>query len=174
MNVLDISITRDELALIPISLDNKEDVFREFTDDITRYMFPSPSENIDGVEAFIGQSISKMKSNKDIQLVLINTTTQEFLGCVGLHNIDTGTPEFGLWVKESAHGNRYGRRAIHMLYDFACVNFDFLSIKYPVDRDNIPSRRIPESLGGTIVKEYEEISTSGHILHLVEFMIPIK
>ena len=42
---------------------------------------------------------------------------------------------------------------------------------YPVDRRNIPSRRIPESLGGVVKEEYEKENRSGKILDLVCYHI---
>ena len=38
---------------------------------------------------------------------------------------------------------------------WALANLEFEYIKYPVDEDNHPSRRIPEALKGVIASEYE-------------------
>ena len=172
MDLMKIVLEDGDLRLRPIRINDKDDIFREFTTEITRYMTPMPSENIDGVINFINGAIKRIMEGSNIQLVLENAQTNEFYGCFGLHHVDRTTPEFGLWLKKGAHGHGYGRKSIHMLYDFATRNFDFDFIYYPVDRDNIASRRIPESLGGTIFKEYSKLNMAGNTLNIVEYHIP--
>ncbi len=58
MNLQNIIIETERLKLIPISLEYKEVIFREFTDSITRYMFPQPPNDISETESFIKQSIA--------------------------------------------------------------------------------------------------------------------
>ena len=47
--------------------------------------------------------------------------------------------------------------------------FDYLI--YPVDRANIPSRKIPESLGGIIFEEKKTKTMSGGVLDEVVYKI---
>ena len=61
--------------------------------------------------------------------------------------------EPGIWLKKDAHGKRYGREAIRIVSNRAVDNLDFDYLVYPVDRDNIPSRKIPESMGGLVFEE---------------------
>jgi RimJ/RimL family protein N-acetyltransferase len=42
---------------------------------------------------------------------------------------------------------------------------------YPVDRENIPSRKIPESLGGRIEAEYRFMNQSGRELDLLVYHV---
>ena len=44
-------------------------------------------------------------------------------------------------------------------------------IKYPVDRANSASRRIPESLGAKVEDEYDRITPDGRTLNNVEYRI---
>lgn len=44
-------------------------------------------------------------------------------------------------------------------------------IRYPVDRANGPSRKIPESPGAEIEDEYGTITPDGRILNTVEYRI---
>lgn len=172
MDLLKINLVSKGLRLRAIKLSDKEDIFCEFTKEITKYMFPMPSESIDGVVSFIKGSLKRMSEGSNIQLVLEDSTSHEFYGCVGLHNMDNKTPEFGIWLKKGIHGHGYGKESIHMLYEFVLKNFNFDYILYPVDRDNIASRKIPESLGGVLKKEYNEETQSGSILNIVEYHVP--
>lgn len=171
---MNISIQTDRLSLVPVSRDYAQDIYREFTKEITTFMYPKPADKIEETYKFIDESIVKNNAGKQLQIVILDKKSKEFLGCGGLHEIDTRTPELGIWIKKSAHGNRYGREAIAGLEKWAQENLDFDYIKYPADKRNISSRKIPESLGGVIAREYKQKNLSGNELDEVEYRIPKK
>jgi [ribosomal protein S5]-alanine N-acetyltransferase len=103
--------------------------------------------------------------------VILKKENNEFLGCVGAHHIDTKTPEFGIWIKKSTHGNGYGKDSVYALKKWADINIDYEYLLYPVEAENYPSRRIPESLDGKIFREYDKINMSGKNQHLLEYRI---
>jgi RimJ/RimL family protein N-acetyltransferase len=107
----------------------------------------------------------------NLQAVVLDKDDGSFLGCAGIHNIDTGTPEFGIWIKKSAHGNSYGKEAIIALKKWADENLDYEYLLYPVTEENYASRRIPEFLGGIVVREYDETNMSGNLQHILEYRI---
>ena len=114
-------------------------------------MFPRPAEKIEETLTFIASSLTGMRKGWDLVLVIIKKDNDEFLGCCGFHGKGKPrTPEIGIWVKEEAHGNKYGREAIHALTSWAVRNIDFDYVIYPVDKANVASRKIPESLGGIV------------------------
>ncbi|WP_299947866.1 GNAT family N-acetyltransferase [uncultured Microbulbifer sp.] len=166
-------IPGDTVQLVSVSEKFAEAIFREFTEEITRYMIPSPAKSISEIHDFIARSTEGM--NNQQELVLAITSTQEtFMGCVGLHARGHGcTPELGVWVKKSAHGNGYGRLAVSSLFRWALENIVFEYAIYPADRSNIPSRKIPESLGGRIFKEAIVTTASGRTLDEVIYKIPV-
>jgi hypothetical protein len=47
MNLMDIMIDTERLLLKPITLIYAEDIFKEFTWEITKYMYPKPAEKIE-------------------------------------------------------------------------------------------------------------------------------
>ncbi|MEH2435865.1 MAG: GNAT family N-acetyltransferase [Nostoc sp.] len=81
------------------------------------------------------------------------------------------TPELGIWLKKSAHGHGFGREAIHVLKDWVDKNLEYNYLSYPVDKRNIPSRKIAESLRGKIFREFQQINKSGYLLDEVEYRI---
>ncbi|OKH51519.1 GNAT family N-acetyltransferase [Calothrix sp. HK-06] len=176
MNLLKIKIVTNRLLLKPIAMQYKSEIFKEFINEIAIYMTPRPAIDIFETESFINESITGLTEGSNLQLVIIKKDTQEFLGCTGIHNLKAKAPslhpEFGIWLKKSAHGNCYGLETIHALKEWAEENLDFDYLIYPVDRNNYPSRRIPERLGGIIVKQYDKQSLSGNTLHLLEYKIP--
>lgn len=157
--------------LIPVSLDFTKQIFEEFTPDITTFMYPQPSNDISHIEKWIKSAIEKVRNGEDLQTVILNKVTGEFLGCAGLHSINTDTPELGIWIKKSAHGHGFGQEAIAVLVKWAEQNLNYKYLKYPVDKRNIPSRKIPESLGGIIEDEYKKPNQKGQILDEVEYRI---
>jgi ribosomal-protein-alanine N-acetyltransferase len=171
MDTTNITIETKNLFIRTISLADKDDIFKEFTDEITTHMFPKPADNIEETIDFIQTSIKENKEGSNFQIVILNKETKEFLGCGGIHHIDQKTPELGIWIKKSAHGNGYGKEAVIGLKEWADANLDYEYLLYPVDAQNLASKRIPEFFGGKIAREYQEINMSGNKLNLQEYRI---
>ncbi len=94
------------------------------------------------------------------------TETGQFSGVCAIHGKEPGvTAEFGIWLKKSSQGKKLGREAITRLVQWARANVVLSGLVYPVDRDNIPSRKIAESLGGIVVAEGQRTSLSGTSLN---------
>ena len=170
--LLDIEIISNRLLLKSISLAYKKQIFETFTEDITTYMYPTAAKNIAQTASFIKSSLEGMKNEHELTLVILKKDTQEFLGCAGIHRINSKHPEFGIWLKKTAHGNGYGLEAIVAIKNWCEENLDCEYFTYPVDEENYPSRRIPEKLGGEIIRTYQKRNLSRRILNLVEYRIP--
>jgi len=69
---------------------------------------------------------------------------------VGLHNTSAAEPEMGIWIKESQHGYGYGREAVAAVISFAAA-IRQAGIRVSVVERNGASRRLAESLGGSVV-----------------------
>jgi len=171
MNYLKLTIETERLKLIPVEGQYREEAFREFTSEITTYMYPKPLRMIEELDARTASVIEDMKLGKEYEFYVIDKNTEEFVGRGGLHNADTKIPEFGIWIKKSAHGNGYGKEAIHGLKKWADQNLAYDYITYPVDKRNIASRKIPESLGGEVKREFKQINMAGNELDEVEYWI---
>jgi RimJ/RimL family protein N-acetyltransferase len=110
---------------------------------------PAPS-----LEAFapIWQGwIPKMRAGTDASFAVRYRPSLEFLGAAGVHNVDAAEPEVGIWIKQSRHGYGYGREAVATIVAFAANVLGKRAMVYPVVEQNGPSRRLAESLGGTII-----------------------
>jgi ribosomal-protein-alanine N-acetyltransferase len=153
------------------SYDNE--IFQEFTTDITHFMTPQPCKTREEFD-LVRKQFAEQRANKtDILFVILKKESGEFLGCCGIHaGKDSRVPHVGLWIKKGAHGHGYGREAIRTLVQYASENLVVEGFMYPVDRRNMPSRKIPESLGGSIVDEIKVMSMSGRELDEVVYHIP--
>ena len=174
MNTQNIIIETERLILKPITLDYKEDIFREFTPEITEYMFPKSAEKIEEIIELIEKSIKENKEGSNFQVVILNKETKEYLWNAGLHEINTKTPELGIWIKKLAHGNAYWKEAMIGFKNWVDKSLDYEYIIYPVVDVNYASKRIPEFLGGKIAREYDKKNMSGKMLHFLEYRIYSK
>ncbi len=165
-------IETERLRLVPIEEAHAPDIFREFTEDVTRYMFPKPAENLEETLSFIRDSQRRMADGANLQLVILLKATGDFLGCCGLHGEGkVRTPELGIWLKKSAHGNGYGLEAIRGLVEWAREHLILDALTYPVDHRNAPSRKIPESLGARVVGEQQDTGQAGNRLELLVYRL---
>ena len=171
-DLLSLTIESDRTKLLIIDNKFENDIFREFTAEVTTYMIPSPPENIEGTRDFIAASRRGIEAGYNLQFVVVSKKTGEFLGNCGLHGENkVKTPEIGIWLKKDAHGKGYGREAVCTLVDWSRKNINLNYFIYPVDRKNIPSRKIPESLGGKIFQEYRVKTPAGKTLDIVVYKI---
>lgn len=181
-NLATVTIETERLLLVPITMQYVEEIFKEFTPEITTYMFPKSTDNISETETFINNATQNMWQWKELQIVILDKTTKEFLWCWGIHIKNSRAPEPGIRIKKSAFGKKIGREAVAGLADRAQKNLDFDYLFYPVDKNNIPSRKIAESLWGIVQKDEcgNEIVTEketldvGRKIHCVEYRIPKK
>ncbi len=158
MKLNDVIIKTKRLKLVPINESHIMDVYKYFTIDITQYMYPQSTGHIEDTEKFISDSMKGLAAGTNLQMVILKAETDEFIGCVGLHNVGSDDPELGVWIKKKAHSNGYGMEAIRGVIAWAKENLEFDHLKYPVDKHNMASRRIPLTLGGKFVKGYRMLN----------------
>ena len=171
-----ILIQTDRLTLQPIDVQFSEPVFHSFTPAVTKFMVPESSAKIEETNAFILASMENMHRGEELVCAILRRPSHEFLGVCGLHGRKTpATPELGIWIKEGAHGGHLGREAVQGLADWASRELALDYFIYPVDRHNVPSRKIAESLGGEVYKELL-VSRSGgrEPLDEVVYRIPVR
>ncbi len=171
MNLLSVIIESERLKLVPTSDKYAQDIFKEFSDELTVLMYPKPAKKIEETLSFINISRRAMEKGEQLQVVILNKLTNEFIGHGGVSKFNTDTPELGIWIKKSAHGHKYGREAVKSLKEWIDKNKSYKYIIYPVDSRNIPSRKIAESLGGVIEDEYKKKNMAGNMLDEVEYRI---
>jgi RimJ/RimL family protein N-acetyltransferase len=83
--------------------------------------------------------------------VIRRLDNRECLGMASLEDADSVSPELGLWLKESAHGQGFGREVVAALVQWGHATLGKGSFVYPVAVQNTASRRIAENLHGEII-----------------------
>ncbi|HUD11425.1 MAG TPA: GNAT family N-acetyltransferase [Candidatus Saccharimonadia bacterium] len=170
-NLANTTIQTERLKLIPVVPKYAPSIFQEFTPVLTTYMFPKAPTTIDDTMQFITTSEAQLKSGEAFNVTILHRVTGEFLGGGGISSLNTNAPELGIWIKLAAHGHKYGREAVHGLKDWAREHLTYDYLIYPVDRRNTASRKIAESLGGIVKKDYPRQTQSGSKLDIVEYHI---
>ena len=173
-DLANLKIEGERVRLVSITQAYAQDIFTEFTSDITTYMLPKPADAIEETRVFIRASLEAFSEANNIQLVILDKQTDEFLGCCGLHGRgDVKNPELGIWLKRSVHAQGLGREAVRTLAFWAQARMRLEGFIYPVDKRNGPSRKIPISLGGIIVEARTEEGMAGNLLDEVVYRIPV-
>ncbi|MFZ1012245.1 MAG: GNAT family N-acetyltransferase [Terracidiphilus sp.] len=144
-----IVIQSPRLQLSQFQMMDTQDVFGWITPAVARFMPwepPSWSEYVTRCE----KRVQAAEPNK-FSFVIRGLDNSECLGMASLEDADSVSPELGLWLKESAHGQGFGREVVAALIDWGHATLGKESFIYPVAIQNIASRRIAENLHGKII-----------------------
>lgn len=163
-----IKIKTERLILQPVEDSYTDDILKYFTSDVTRYMPFNPQGNRQDIVTFVEESKRTLLQNTDLVMVALDANG-DFIGCCGIHNITAESIELGLWLKKDSQGNGLGTEIIKALIEFLENNFTFKYILYPVDEENIASKKIPEKLGFNPVKKYTKYKNPHTDLTILEY-----
>ncbi len=172
MDLSQVYIDTERLSLVPITIRYAKLIFDEYREPVTAYMNHGAPESLEILEARIKEREIEMKKGIMLFMAVLLKESGEFLGCFALEDLDQQHPEMGGWLKQSAHGNRYGQEAAATLKKWAEANLEYGHIVWPCAAMNVSSRKVAESLGGTVQREYEKTTASGNVWPYVEYWIP--
>lgn len=175
LDLTHVEIVSEQVVLSSILPIHSDDILKEFNQDITRYMVPAPLTSLSQVMHFIGTVNQFKRENKALILAVLHPITRAFYGIVALvSRTDKTTPELGIWIKASVHGNKFGTYAIHAISAWAQHAILAEHLIYPVDKRNVASRKIAESLGGEIIEERLTNKEDGGVLDEVVYEINVS
>jgi RimJ/RimL family protein N-acetyltransferase len=167
-----VKLVSERLSLRAFTPADASEIFDAASPTITRFMTWDPSPSIEAFAGVWRQWLPRMTAGTDLHLVIRLRSTDEFLGVAGVHRIGSPEPEVGIWVKEAAHGLGYGRESIAAIVKWAPAHTSATAFIYPVVEQNHRSRRLAESLHGTIVGARELRKSNGVVLDEVVYRIP--
>ncbi len=166
-----IQLEGEKLLCKTVCMEYAEDICKNFTAKVTKWMWPSAPKTQAQINQHILEQQEAMSKGEELALLVLKKETQEFLGYIAIHALNTATPEMGIWLKEEAHGQGYGFEALSLLKNWANENLSFDYLKYPVEKNNIASQALSEKLGGKVEAEYIKKSEDGRILDEVEYRL---
>ncbi len=147
LNLPDTILETKRLILHPISRRYLYEIFQNFTPEIAEYLETQPTGDMNDTQVFIDVAQKKMNNGTEMQYVVILKDTHKFVGCAGLHHINT-IPEPGLWLIKDVWGNGYGFEIVSGIKAFADKYLDYEYLYYQVVKQNHASKRIAEKLNG--------------------------
>ncbi len=150
MNWNEIEITAPKLYLKPFTSLDADETFKCITTTLTKYMSWDPPQSRDDFDQTWRKWLPAIQNGTDLVFVIRSVINDEFLGLAGLHQTQSKTPELGIWIREDRHCLGFGLEAVKSVAAWASSHFHYEHFIYPVAIDNQPSRKIAESLGGTI------------------------
>ncbi len=161
------------LLLVPIDLRFEKDVYTNFTSDITSYMLPDTPQKLEDTKRFIQSSMQSRIDKKEFVYAICHKEDQRFIGCCGLHALQSDLPELGIWICKEEHGHKYGLEAIKGLLGLA-KRLQYKEVAYPVDYRNIASAKIPQYFQAKKLPQQKIMySQSGNKLYLDTYIINV-
>lgn len=164
-----VRLTGQKLLCQPLSIEYAEAICKNFTAKIAKWMWPSAPKTQAQINQHIFEKQQAISKGEELALLVLKKESLEFLGYIAIHELNTTTPEMGIWLKEEAHNQGYGFEALTLLKNWANENLSFDYLKYPVEKNNIASRALAEKLGGKVESEYIKKSESGQMLDELEY-----
>jgi RimJ/RimL family protein N-acetyltransferase len=137
------------LQLTQFQMMDAQEIFGCITPAIAKFMPwepPSWSEYVTRCEKRV-----QAREPDKFSFVIRRLENRECLGMASLEDADSVSPELGLWLKESVHGQGFGREVVAALVEWGHATLGKTSFIYPVAVQNTASRRIAENLHGEII-----------------------
>jgi RimJ/RimL family protein N-acetyltransferase len=146
-----VEIRSQRLRLRLFTAADAEEVFAAITPAITHFMQWEPPRSTQDFAEVWRAWLAPIVDGSDLHFVVRSAVEDRCLGLVGLHAATTERPELGIWIREDSQGKGLGREAVAAVAEWACETLDPECFEYPVAEMNLASRKVAESLGGTVV-----------------------
>ncbi|MBN9217411.1 MAG: GNAT family N-acetyltransferase [Mesorhizobium sp.] len=146
-----VEIRSERLRLKLFTAADAEEVFTAITPAITRFMqWEAPRSAAEFAKVWRSW-LAPIVDGSDLHFVVRSLADHRCLGLVGLHAAKTQCPELGIWIREDSQGRGIGGEAVAAVAEWAIEHLDPECFEYPVAEMNIASRKVAESLGGSVV-----------------------
>lgn len=172
------SIVGARVILRPVRLDDAEAIVALANDPILRekLSFFSFFQNPPTIESEINYLERMIKSETDLMMVMESKEIHQFIGTVGLHELDwwNDNCRFGIIIFNKIFwGNGYAKESADLILDFAFSRLEINKIYLTPRLDNTRLIQIYEKLGfkpeGVLRQEYKV--RSGQYLNLLRMSI---
>ncbi|ENX35415.1 hypothetical protein F889_01084 [Acinetobacter colistiniresistens] len=154
------------LDLFVFQMDDLVDIYPCVTTTLTRYMAWEPAQNFATQEKIGQQWLIAETNHTDRHFVLRDKEDQRFIGLIGVHRMQSSTPELGLWIREDCHHQGFAKEALFEVFQWASGHLSALYFLYPVAIENQPSRKLAEFLGGTVAAQKTEKKYQAVVYHI--------
>jgi len=162
----ELKIHSSRLVLTPFHALDAKACFHCITPTLTRFMTWEPPESLAVFEDIWRSWQTARIEQRELVFSIKQLDSNAFVGLVAIHHLKSNTPELGIWIREDIHGQGYGAEAVSTLKDWASLHFEPEYFIYPVASENLPSRRIAESLGGVVHTQIQKNKYMAVVYHI--------
>ncbi|SQJ19206.1 Uncharacterised protein [Serratia rubidaea] len=162
-------VNSERLLLTPFSAADADEVYQAITPTLTRFMSFEPEPSAEAFAEVWQGWLPLMREGEEIFFVVRRREDKQFVGMGGVHNLRSPTPELGLWVKEDQQHQGYGRELLQAIAGWAGERYRPHYFIYPVAEQNLPSRRLAESLDGEFNGRRDNIKFDCLVYHIPPF-----
>lgn len=171
INKNDFMINTRNLKLVPVTINDAPLYFKEFSPEITEYQISAPFENIESAKKLIKEFNNYKAEGIHLILTILNKNNV-FTGSLEIYNLNTKTPEIGLWICKKYQRKGYAFESILGLVNFLKNNsLLYDGIYYEADIRNISSIKLAEKLGAVKESFHIEKNDLGVELKLNKYII---
>ena len=146
--------------------EDASEVFTCISPEITRFTaWEAPTSE----EAFaeVWQNwLPAMEDGSELTLVPRSRDDRRCLGILGVHAINSETPELGIWLRRDVHGKRFGHELIGAVARWVSKTQPVRYFEYPVAEENVASRRIAEAYGGEVKERRQKPKYACVVYHI--------
>ncbi len=140
-----ILFTTETLQREELSMKYIKEIFKELTDEMTKYLRVPTPKNIEQEESRIHDSREKNIAGSAMNFV-VTDKKGDFIGTCGVGNLKK-KPEIWLWLKQSARGKGYGKEMIETIIKRVQEHSDFDYLIYRAHVNNIATKKNAERFG---------------------------
>lgn len=174
---LEIMMPKGEIYIEPFDMKYVSDYYEGLNEEITKYQWPDPFDQIDDAKALLQDFLDEMK-NEEMLFYAILSKEKSFIGSVEIHGLREECPELGVWITESEQKKGYAYYALKAALDYACSKWKIEKFYYEVDVRNVGSISLLhkfEDQYDILQQEVEELITdSGKHLKLQGYVLKVK
>ena len=166
-----------KITIEPFQMDYSEDYYNAFTEEITKYQWPDPFENLTEAKELLESFLDEAEHGETILLSALSEKG-EFIGSSEVHGLSEECPEIGVWIKASEWNKGYAYEALKAALDLACEKYGKTEFFYEADVRNIGSMKLLRKFENDyeiIDQGIEKITTdSGKKLELKGFVLKAR
>jgi RimJ/RimL family protein N-acetyltransferase len=144
MNLSTVSIETNRLLLTPISYNYIEEINKLFISRKIKPTAKEPTEKIEDTKIFVKESLERLINGIDLQMIILNKDTNEFIGLIGLYKLNTLEPLVKINTNKVFHRNGYGLEAMNGIIEWANRNIKYNYIYYDFNKRKITNKKPSE------------------------------
>jgi RimJ/RimL family protein N-acetyltransferase len=165
------------MRIEPFDMKYLNDYFNEFNEDITKYQWPDPFENLEAAKEMLQEFMDEMEAEETLFYSVLSDDDR-FIGSVEMHGLTGDCPELGVWIIESERRKGYAYAALKELLAYAERTYGKKGFYYEADIRNEGSTKLLGRFGADydIIKQGldEMVTDSGKELKLQGYVLAVK